>query len=80
MTTDILARDPFDLVAERDERIERLKQALRAMSEQQLQVLVEHELRGVALPRVARAMGVSREEAERHLTLARQRLSGLPDA
>jgi len=78
MTTDMLARDPFDLVTEREERVQRIKQALLAMSDRELRVLVEHELRGVSLPRAARAIGISSEEAERHLARARQRLSGIP--
>ncbi len=80
MTTDMLARDPFDLVAEREERVARIKQALLAMSERERQVLVEHELRGASLARVARAIGISSEEADRHLARARQRLSGIRGA
>jgi DNA-directed RNA polymerase specialized sigma24 family protein len=78
VTTEMLARDPFDVVAEREERVQKIKQALLSMTQRQLQVLVDHELRGTPLPKVARTLRISREEAERQLALARQRLSGVP--
>ncbi len=78
MTIEMLARDPFELVAERDERVERIKRALLEMSEPERRVLVEHELGGLTLARVAQAMRISAEEAESLLELARRRLRAIP--
>lgn len=79
MTADMVARDPFDLVVEREDRVQRIKQALLAMSERERQVLLlDHAPPAEPLPRIARRLRISIEEAERHLASARRRLAGIP--
>jgi DNA-directed RNA polymerase specialized sigma24 family protein len=74
------ASDPFDLVAEREERIERIKQVLRSLERCQLSVLIAHELRGESLGQIARTLGISIAEATNAYTDARQQLSEIPGA
>jgi DNA-directed RNA polymerase specialized sigma24 family protein len=74
------ASDPFDLVAEREERIERIKDVLRSLERCQLRILIAHELGGEPLGEIAQALGMSFTEATTAYLDARHQLSELPGA
>lgn len=79
MTTDTIP-DPLDVVLEREERVTRLKHALRTMTPKERQVLLRHQSGGKPLTRVAAEMCISHSEAQRHLDSARYYLAAVGNA
>ncbi len=76
MTT---AADPFDLAVAGQERQEKIKQALQAMSHVEQQVLLCHDRGFKSLAWIARRLGITKDEAREALVSARALLKGIPD-
>lgn len=76
----ITTGDPFDVLVERQERVEKHKQALLAMSDRERRVLLRHELRAEPLRRIALTMGITNSQARRALASARARIERIADA
>ena len=72
--------DPFDVLVERQERVEKLKQALLAMSDRERRVLLRHDLRAEPLRRIAQTMRITNNQARRALASARARIERIADA